>query len=190
MPPDAFTRPAPPHGVAPSSATASTDAPPAGWKPVEVFTKSAPPGDRGLHRRRSWAGDHSADSRITLSTTWGTAARTAGHVRGDRDGRRRRRWPTGRPPCRPPTAPWATASAASSPWPRDRFAPWGNPTTEHTGTRPPDTSAAHADHGRLHAHRGAPQGDTACGRHRATSARGGLGRQDGVVDHRRELRAR
>ena len=79
MPPLALT-PSRPPTVAAMISTAVTDAPPAGWKPVEVLTKSAPESSAARH---AWISVRSpatlssaADSTMTLSSTPGTAART------------------------------------------------------------------------------------------------------------------
>src|SRR5665647_1415240 len=77
MPPDALT-PSRPPTVAAISSTACTVAPPPGWNPVEVFTKSAPAASAARQAPITCASLSAADSMITLSSTVaGTAARTA-----------------------------------------------------------------------------------------------------------------
>ena len=77
MPPDALT-PSRPPTVAAISETAWTVAPPAGWKPVDVLTKSAPAASAARQVPTIASSDSAADSMITLSTVGcGTASRTA-----------------------------------------------------------------------------------------------------------------
>ena len=90
-----------------------------------------------------------------------------------------------RPPCPPPTRP--------GPPPRRPRRPWCGTATPRGGTRPPSRPAGgrppsprtKRDHGRLHAHRGAPQRHR-LGRHQLHVGPGGLRTQDGVVDPGRE----
>ncbi len=56
-------------------ATASTLAPPAGWKPVDVLTKSAPARSAASQQPTICASVRAADSMITLSTTGARQAR-------------------------------------------------------------------------------------------------------------------
>ena len=77
MPPDAFT-PSRSPTVARIRATACVDAPPAGWKPVEVFTKSAPAASAAWQAATISSSVSAADSMMTLSTAGaGMASRTA-----------------------------------------------------------------------------------------------------------------
>ena len=78
MPPLALT-PSRPPTVWLITATARTDAPPAGWNPVEVLTKSAPASSAARHTctsvRSSAPVNSTADSTITFSTAPGDGAR-------------------------------------------------------------------------------------------------------------------
>lgn len=77
MPPLAFT-PSRPPTVSAISRTACALAPPAGWKPVEVFTKSAPAFSAARQHSTIASSLSAADSRMTLSSARSpTASRTA-----------------------------------------------------------------------------------------------------------------
>ncbi len=80
MPPLALT-PSRPPTVALISSTARTLAPPAGWNPVEVLTKSAPASSAARHTAVSVCSSpcpsSTADSTITFSTEPPVASRTA-----------------------------------------------------------------------------------------------------------------
>ena len=77
MPPEALTPRRPPTVLAMSS-TAWTLAPPDGWKPVEVLTKSAPAASDARHAATISSSVRAAASMMTLTTVGaGAAARTA-----------------------------------------------------------------------------------------------------------------
>src|SRR5450759_902711 len=77
MPPDALTPRRPPTVFAMRSTTWAL-APPAGWKPVDVLTKSAPAASAAWHTATICSSVSTADSMMTLRTrSAGTAPRTA-----------------------------------------------------------------------------------------------------------------
>ena len=140
MPPDALTQARPATRSA-MRFTSAREAPPAGWKPVEVFTKSAPASRATSTASSMRASSSSADSMMILSTAsgaaWRTAARSAVAAAMS-------------PPSRRPR--WMTTSSSLAPAPRTRRAssalaavgeaPDGKPITEHVATPVPARRAA------------------------------------------------
>src|SRR6201996_6802589 len=141
IPPDAFTPSRRPTVLAISS-TAAMVAPPAGWNPVDVFTKSAPALSAAWHAATMDSSSSTAGSMITLSTTGlGISPRTVAiscSTSFHRPSLARPRLMTMSTSC----APVAAAMPASWALSPALWAPDGNPATAATLISWPGSSRA------------------------------------------------
>ena len=114
------------------SATAWALAPPAGWKPVEVFTKSAPARTAAPHAMTISSSVRAADSMMTLRTPGaGTASRTP-RISASNSSALPSLTSAMLMTMSTSSAPSATARAASKALTSGLTAPEGNPTTQAT----------------------------------------------------------
>ena len=131
MPPEALTPRASPT-VARMSATAWVDAPPAGWKPVDVLTKSAPAAIDARQAATISSSVRAAASIMTLRTRGeGTTRRTAA-ISPSKSASRPSLTSSMLMTMSISSAPSATARAASKAFTSGLTAPEGKPTTQAT----------------------------------------------------------
>jgi hypothetical protein len=141
IPPEASTPRRPPTAAA-MARTASTAAPPAGWKPVDVLTKSAPPASAAQQAGPIRSRPMTAVSTITFSITSGpTAARTAATSATTGSHRSSQTAPRSTTMSTSP-APAATAAAASAALTAAGCAPDGKPVTASTAMPGGSTAVA------------------------------------------------